>query len=310
MTATKEPDMLVVEFAGYGLMRVPTDPDPTDETRGVSGYTFAFGPEPDLDREIRLQPAAKYIRSHSPKMGVFVTGATRQFAQPGKPDKPLPLLIGAAMDWEDGPKLENRNLILTVAGMEPISPFNLRIVNDKIDIYRTVPINSGDPTQPVYKASAANLSRMAAYGMLPEPDTVRRATGMWDPYKRLLERIALLERDKHELEAQPKTQKNEDLMAVIDGRLAQLYIGRDDPSNRRVANSVMVERFGFGMDGGTCAVKGQEDEVLGGKLYSAPFGPGGNQSPSGWKIAFWIGGWDADLLCAYFQGTLQAPYAA
>lgn len=314
MTATNEPDMLVVEFAGYGLMRIATDPDPTDETRGVSGYTFAFGAEPDLDRVIRLQPEAKYIRSHAPDpMGVFVTGASRRFAEPGKADQNLPLLVGAKMDWEDGPKLENRNLILTVAGLEPIVPFNLRIWNDEIDIYRTVPIDPGDPTQRVYKASSANLARMAAYGMYPEPDTVRRATGLWDPYKRLLERIALLEKDKKALEALPKSQANEDLLAVIDGRLAQLAIGRDDPSNRRVANSVMVERFGFGMDGGKCAISGQQDKVLGGKLDAAPYGPAGpdgNPTPSGWQISFWIGAWDADLLCAFFQGTLKAPYAA
>jgi hypothetical protein len=313
MTVSSSPDMLVVEFAGYGLMRVPTDPDPTDETRGVSGYTFAFGAEPDLDREIRLHPEAKYIRSHSPDpIGVFVTSASRQFAQPGKPAVNLPLLVGAKMNWEDKPKLENRNLILTVAGMEPISPFHMRIRNEKIDIYRTVPINSSDPRQPVYKASSANLSRMAAFGMMPEPDTVRRATGMWDPYKRLLERIALLEEDKRQLEAQPTSQDNEDLLTVIDGRLAQLAIGRDDPSNRRVANSVMVERFGFGMDGGTCKIAGQQDEVLGGKLNASPFGPNspnGKPTPSGWQIAFWIGAWDSDLMCAFFQGTMRAPYA-
>ncbi len=314
MTTTKEPDMLVVEFAGYGLMRIPTDPDPTDETRGVSGYTFAFGKEPDLDRAILLQPGARFIRSHSPNpMGVVVTGASRRFAQPGKAPENLPLLVGAKMDWENKPKLENRNLILTVAGMEPISPFDMRIWNDDINIYRTVPIDSVDPSQPVYKASSANLARMAAFGMVPEPDTVRRATGMWDPYKRLLERIELLEKDKKALEAQPKSQKNEDLLTIIDGRLTQLGIGRDDPSNRRVANSVMVERFGFGMDGGNCAISGQQDKVLGGKLYAGQFGPkgpDGNPTPSGWQIAFWIGAWDSDLLCAFFQGTLLAPYAA
>lgn len=314
MTATSQLDMLVVEFAGYGLMRIPTDPDPTDETRGVSGYSFVFGKEPDLDRIIRLQPEPEFIRTHSPSpMGVFVTGASRRFAKPGKPAQDLPGLVGAAVDWEDGPKLENRNLILTVAGMEPICPFNMRIKNDDIDIYRTVPINAADPSQYVYQASAANLSRMAAFGMYPEPDTVRRATGMSDPYKRVLERIALLEKDKAKLEAQPRTEANEDLLAVIDGRLAQLYIGRDNPSTRSVANSVLVERFGFGMDGGTCTISGRQEEVLGGELNIANFGPGGskdNPIPSGWQIAFWIGGWDADLLCAYFQGTLQAPYVS
>jgi hypothetical protein len=314
MTANALPDMLVVEFAGYGLMRIPTDPDPTDETRGVSGYSFAFGAEPDLDRVIRLQPEPKYIRSHShDPMGVFITGASRRSSDPDKAPQDLPGLVGAKMDWEDGPKLENRNLILTVAGMEPINPFNMRIKNDKIDIYRTVPINPADPAQPVYKASSENLGRMAAYGMYPEPDTVRRATGLWDPYRRVLERIELLKKDKDIVEKEPMSQDKEERLAVINGRLNQLYIGRDDPSNRRVANSVMVERFSFGMDGGACKIAGDQAGVLGGKLDAAPFGPkgpDGQPSPSGWHISFWIGAWDADLLCAWFQGTLLAPYAA
>ena len=39
---------LVLTFQGWCLILVATDPDPSDEPRGVSGYTFAFGAEPDL----------------------------------------------------------------------------------------------------------------------------------------------------------------------------------------------------------------------------------------------------------------------
>lgn len=311
MTALKLPDMLVVEFSGYALMRIPTDPDPTDEPRGVSGYTFVFANEPNLDREIRLQPDARFIRSHSPQpMGVFVKRAEKRFADPGKVAQDLPGLVGAKMNWEDGPKLENRNLILTVAGQEPIIPFNMRISNDDISIYRTVPINSADPSQPVYKANPGDLARMAAYGMYPEPDTIGRATGVTDPYKRLLERIALLEADKAQLEAAPPSEDAGNRLAVINGRLKQLRIGRDNPNDRRVANSTMVERFSFGMDGGNCEIEGAQDRILGGTLNDAPFGPAGKPAPSGWQISFWIGAWDSDLLCAYFEGTLLAPYTA
>ncbi len=41
---------LVVRFRGWCTIRLPTDPDPSDEPRGASGYTFAFSGEPDLDR--------------------------------------------------------------------------------------------------------------------------------------------------------------------------------------------------------------------------------------------------------------------
>lgn len=297
MSAVKQPDQLVAKFSGYGLMRIPTDPDPTDDPRGVSGYTFAFGDEPNLDRIIRLQPEPHLVRSHSPEMGITIKHAERRSSELGVDPVPLPGLVGAVMDWEDGPKLENRNLILTIAGQEPIIPFHMRIRNDDIDIYRTVPIDPEDPDLPVWKASAARLAAMAATGMFPEPDTIGRATGMWDPYKRVLERIELLEAD---LAAMPDTPENEGKRAVIEGRLHQLYIGRDQPSNRRVTHSVMVERFSFPMIGGVCDISGDQEGVLGGSLQL--------DKNADWTISFWIGGWDSDLLCAYFEGTLQAPY--
>ena len=63
--------MLEVRFEGCFQCRLATNPDPTDELRGVSGYTFALAGEPDLDRVIRFQdPAAP--RSHGPRVGVSV----------------------------------------------------------------------------------------------------------------------------------------------------------------------------------------------------------------------------------------------
>src|SRR5690606_38212191 len=80
--ATFPPARLRLECGGWCLRRIPPDPAPTDEPRGVSGYTYAFGDEPDLDRIIRFQvtpeDAGRYIRSHSPEIGVFVTGAACQ----------------------------------------------------------------------------------------------------------------------------------------------------------------------------------------------------------------------------------------
>lgn len=46
---------LVINFEGYWQCRQATDPDPSEDPRGVSGYTYAFGNESDLDLIIRLQ---------------------------------------------------------------------------------------------------------------------------------------------------------------------------------------------------------------------------------------------------------------
>ena len=47
---------LTLNFEGWFQMRMATDPDPTDEKRGVSGYTFALAGEPDLDAKVHMQP--------------------------------------------------------------------------------------------------------------------------------------------------------------------------------------------------------------------------------------------------------------
>ena len=56
------PTTLYVRYKGWAVVRIPTDPDPSDEPNGASGYTFAFAGEPRLDRIFRLQPDAPYVR--------------------------------------------------------------------------------------------------------------------------------------------------------------------------------------------------------------------------------------------------------
>jgi hypothetical protein len=46
---------LQLDFEGYFMNRLATDPDPTDDPYGTSGYTMAVGGEPILDQKIRLQ---------------------------------------------------------------------------------------------------------------------------------------------------------------------------------------------------------------------------------------------------------------
>ena len=47
--------LLTIGFEGYFMCRLATDPDPTNETRGMSGYTMALSTEQALDYVIRLQ---------------------------------------------------------------------------------------------------------------------------------------------------------------------------------------------------------------------------------------------------------------
>jgi hypothetical protein len=53
---------LKINFEGYFLCRLTTDPDPTDEPRGVSGYTLALAGEDNLDNWIQLNPSQQYLK--------------------------------------------------------------------------------------------------------------------------------------------------------------------------------------------------------------------------------------------------------
>ncbi|HEV8582914.1 MAG TPA: hypothetical protein VGX68_27935, partial [Thermoanaerobaculia bacterium] len=74
--------LLEMQFQGYFMCRIATDPDPTNEQRGVSGYTIALLPEDVLDQVIRTQldPAVpedrefleKNLREPAQEMGIKI----------------------------------------------------------------------------------------------------------------------------------------------------------------------------------------------------------------------------------------------
>lgn len=276
---------LILSFSGWALLRLPTDPDPTDEPRGVSGYTFAFAGEPDLDRVLHLQLPAGFVpRSHTPPLGVGVSGAVRTDG------KEVPGLVGAKVDLLDDPMLENRNWTLTLPGYEPIVPFHLQISTESFMIRRDAPLNPADPDQPVWEVPADLIAVQGARGMEYEPQTVGRATGIWDSLQVVTERLAALEEER--------TRETDPTKAVaLDGRIAELEIAVANPKDRRVMARYFVERFAFPMTG-PAKIGGDQPRTVGGTLdETAP-----------WLVSFWLGAWDPDLLCAYMEGALEIPY--
>jgi hypothetical protein len=92
--------MIAIRFAGRFQSRLATDPDPTDERRGVSGYIWAVAGEPDLDRIIRFQqPTVE--RTYSPKVGVLVTEVVVDGTACADH-----VLLGASVNLLGGPKFE------------------------------------------------------------------------------------------------------------------------------------------------------------------------------------------------------------
>ena len=285
---------LIIEFSGWCLIRLPTDPDPPDEPRGVSGYTFAFAGEPDLDRSIHLQkPAGFKPRSFGPEIGVFVDRAVRAGSDGGRPVKALER---AAVDLLDGPELQNRNWVLTLPGLEPIDPFHLRISGDGIVLDRCAPIDPDHPDTPIWQLDQALILAHGARGMEFEPDTVGRATGIWNGAQYVTERRDQLKRELNRLRRQGGDPVE---ITALQSRIYELELGLATPNDRRVMTRYFVERFGFPM-AGKAEVTGDQERLLGGKL----------DTTSPWSINFWMGGWDPDSLCAWMQGSVTAPYAA
>jgi hypothetical protein len=274
---------LALSFEGWCSLRLPTDPDPSDEPRGISGYTFAFAGEPDFDRVLNLQPRPNVrYRSPGPALGVSVRSAIRSDG------RAVPALHGARVDLLGDPIIENRNWTLTLPGFEPIVPFHLRIEGEGVALERVAPLNPADPTQPLWQVSQADLEAQGARGMEFEPATVSEA-GVWDPLGAVKQRLAALQAElAEEHDATART--------ALEGRIAELELAVANPSDRRVLVRNFVERFGFPLIGAP-VVEGPAD-AFGGQLTGAP-----------WRIDFWLGAWDPDLLCLYMKGALNVAYA-
>ncbi|MDX1415663.1 MAG: hypothetical protein R3293_15815 [Candidatus Promineifilaceae bacterium] len=289
---------LIIQFEGWSIIRQPTDPDPTDEARGVSGYTFALAGEPDLNRVIYLQTPQEFEpRTHGPDLGVTVRRAARHDAQ-GQTE--IKALEKGTVHLLGEPKLENRNWTLTPAGFEPIVPFDLEIQGQGISIRRSAPIDPDHPDRPIWQIEEAMLRAKAADGVVYEPATIGNATGIWDSLQIATERCALLEKDLAALR-QKRHKSEQDLIAiaVLEARISELKIGIGNPQDRRIMARYYVERFAFQMQG-QAVITGDEEGLLCGKLNTA-------ETP-GWTIGFWFGAWDPDTLTSYMKGALEIPY--
>ena len=266
--------MIALRFAGYFQCRLATDPDPSDEPRGVSGFHWAVAGEDDFDRIIRFHDP-KNPRLAKPEVGVYVT----EVVVDGRKQDAHPLLC-APFDLIGEPRYEGRNGIIAQSGTEPIVPFTIHIRRGELLIRR----DSGETTPPYRKlASSAQV-----YG---SPGVIGFATGVWDFGKVLSDRRQALV-DKHaELEKAPPTEANETACAAIQSRLDGM-----DAITAEFATMMYGFRllYMFRLTG-PAACEGQD-------VLNAPID---EQAP--WHIEFWMGAWDIDALCGYIDGWLILP---
>jgi hypothetical protein len=279
--------MLILDFEGWFQCRLATDPDPTDEPRGVSGFTFALPGEPDLDRVIRFHdPVAP--RSHAPAVGVFV----RAVALAGKRVPAHPLL-GARVELVGAPRFESRNYVLRDSSQGAIVPFHLRIAPAGAEtcvIEREDVLYPPDPGLSLHRVPPAFHERRGSLiPMTVDRIKIADATGIVDAIAYRRERRALLE-------AELAGTGDAVARAALGKRIAELVIER--PDALQVATLGVYNDYRFEINGPARVVD------PGGRLAGAH---GDIDQSRDWPIAFWMGCWDSDALCGYVRGMLSVP---
>jgi hypothetical protein len=273
--------VLRVHFQGWFQCRLATDPDPTDEPRGASGFNFALAGEPDLDRILRLHdPVAQ--RSHGPPIGVFVSAVDVAHAR-----APAHPLLGARVSLLGEPRIESRNYVAADGSAGPIVPFHLEIAGAGITVRREDFLYPADPSLELHELPPVCLRRRGSLiRMSLDPLRVADTAGITDPVAYRRERRAQLATDL-EREGDPTAR------AALEKRLRELAI--TDPEKLQVAALSLYNDYWF--------------EINGPSEVTDPHGALGTSLDRGrdWPITFWMGGWDADSLSGYLRGMLTIP---
>lgn len=300
--------MLRLEFEGYFQMRMATDPDPTDERRGVSGYTFAVAGEPDFDARVHFQPYEDgvYERdfgplSKGPRVGVNVRRAARD-------GQDVPGLVGARVELVGAQVLEH-NGVLVRNDYFIIDPLRARVTQDDLVILdREDWLNPADPSMPAWEATAPMLLRRQPKRFVTNSPEVAAVTGLPDASNETLIRNRDLRRESLEalLEEElgkPEADRDPVKIAGLETRIGELKIVRKwwdlsegswdtRPIDRRAYTLALQ------LDGWDIGVNGTVHANTVGADETRP-----------WPLRFWFGGWDGDALCAYARGTWDIPLA-
>ncbi len=281
---------LEVRFQGWFQIRLATDPDTTDEPRGVSGYTFALPGEPDLDRVLRFQSEGTTLRPGSPLVTRDTFGvAVHEVALRGEAATGHPL-VGAPVRVPADAKFHMRNYVLTdgEAGTECIDPFGLTFGEPSAPLLaRDDVLYPPNPTASLWDVPLGWLRRRGGK-FQPDPGVFQQVTGFDDPAAYRAARLVALRRFRAEAEAAGDTVAT----AGFDRRIEQfLAYGPDD---RRTMALTFSEHRAFALNGDTIVANAGR---LGGHV----------DATVPWPLELTQAVWDTDLLCGWATGQLSVP---
>lgn len=268
--------LVTCSFTGWMQVRLATNPDPNDEPRGVSGYTFALPGEPDFDRVVRsVDPVAP--RTHAPPIGVFV----RSVAIDGVAAASHPL-VGARVDLVGPARFESVNEVVMAQGTQILEPFELAVTHGAFRLQRRSFIDPGRPELTVYTAPRAQvLARAGTFEF--STALMQEAVQCAEPAQFRGARLAVLQRD-HAETTDPTAR------AALERRIAELQI--TDPQDRRFYSMQFIEHRHFELNGPTTLAD------PGGWLT-------GLDTAATFACDIAMGSWDVDALSFYTKGTLE-----
>lgn len=311
-----EAKYLSLHFEGYFMCRIATDPDPTDETHGTSGYTMALHGEPRLDQVIRLQPDGKTaLRKPAKQLGIQIGVCVKSVNYDGMFDaKATSLLKGATVnllgqdDTFDGPTFVSRNNTVgsddTMAFV--VEPFELSIEHqingENVEIHAVDYPVPADKELLSWEIDQPKIySRRLPTQFLSGSAEAHQAIGVYDEYGYFRDRRRWLNEQIERIQkklAENSLNDADELKAKLQGyrsRLFQLETWGD-----RVINKLgFLCQWDFLING--------EQEIIPGRSALEKALGGCIDCDQKWPVRFWFGGWDGDLLTGYMRGTLDLP---
>jgi hypothetical protein len=296
-------------FDGFFACRIATDPDPTDESRGRSGYTLALTREDPLDQMIRLQIDEAYLAKNArppmrelfarkpDQLGVKVRKVDyggRDWA-PAQPLIGAPVTLGGADVPLKGATFDSRNNLSGNDDMMSffVYPFNLKIGRDDGPLQ----IWTKDTMPPPWTQASPEpyAHRLSTFNTDVEPvNEVCEAIGVYDQYGYFRDRrgylAQLIADGERQLALHPADRA---LAADIEGfrsRIRQIDLWGD-----RIISKLQARcDWAFAIDG--------QRHVRGDFGGTIPL-------VGDWTTRFWFGGWDGDLLIGFMRGSLDVPFA-
>jgi hypothetical protein len=315
--------LLEIQFQGYFMCRIATDPDPTNEQRGVSGYTLALITEDPLDQVIRTQidgPGAadflaRNLREPAELMKIRVGVDVNNVLFDGQPyfGPARTALLGARVYLEGrddpfaGPIFDSRN---NLVGSDDnmafvVNPFEMVIRKkddqggDLLTLRAVDYLNPQEPRQKIWQIQDPSVYARRLPTFNPSSTPAQAAIRAYDGHEYFADRSAFLRQRLAELE-QAKAEAREDSeRATIETRIQTLrtrLYQLDFWGGRFESKLAFQCTYTFNVNG----PQSVEDprNLLGGTVDCV----------HSWPVTFWFGSWDGDLLIGWMQGSLSLPF--